>query len=409
MSLTIVGLGTNPDQITLEAQSAIKKAKTVIVKTSKSPCYNYFEGINHETLDELFDQSEDFDTLNVTCADYILGKSGSVVYCTIGDGVQDGIVGEILSRDVPVKFVFGVSQNAHAFQKACATGSFTYYTAYDIITKSHLEIPDHPIVVGEIDDRYLASDLKLFLLDKIGDTTVLFYHKKWSSITVSELDRQRFDHTTTIIIPKFQLTKKERFGFADLVEIMKLLRAPDGCPWDREQTHESIRKNLIEEAYELDEAIYMQDSDMMCEECGDVLLQAVFNALISEDEGEFTLSDSLTMLCLKLINRHTHIFGDVKAKNALEALVAWENAKKIEKAGKGPFDTVPKALPALIRAQKVLKCAKLPKTPPVSPKTKEEWGDILFNLVKEMRNEGIDGEEALQDAIARFIEKEENK
>ena len=163
------------------------------------------------------------------------------------------------------------------------------------------------------------------------------------------------------------------------------------------------------EAYELDEAIAQEDIDMMCEECGDVLLQAIFNALIGEDDGEFSLSDTLTMLCLKLINRHTHIFGEVKAKNAQEALIAWESAKKKEKAGKGPFDTVPKALPALIRAQKVLKCAKVEKTPPVSPKTKQEWGKILFDMVIKMRNEGIDGEEALQDEIAKFIKETEVK
>lgn len=409
MSLTIVGLGTIPEHITEEGRSAINKATTVIVKTAKSPSYKYFQSIPHETLDEMFDNSEDFDSLNSECADYILSQKGRVVYCTAGDGIEDGIVEELLRRNADLKLVYGVSQIANAKQKACTAGSFTYYTAYDIITKSHWECPDHIVIIGEIDDRFLASDLKLFLLDKIGDSPVLFYRKTWTNLTVSELDRQRFDHTATLIIPKASLTKKERFGFSDLVEIMKLLRAPDGCPWDREQTHDSIRKNLIEEAYELDEAIYMQDNDMMCEECGDVLLQAVFNALISEDEGEFTLSDSLSMLCLKLINRHTHIFGDVKAKNAQEALIAWESAKKKEKAGKGPFDTVPKSLPALIRAQKVLKCAKTPKTPPVSPKTKDEWGDILFDLVKQMRNEGIDGEEALQDAIARFIKSEEEK
>lgn len=409
MSLTIVGLGTNKNQITDEAKQIIASATTVIVKTNKMPTYSYFENIPHVTLDEIFNTSDDFDSLNKSASDFILSKKGKVVYCTIGDGVEDGIVGEILSRNADVKFALGVSNIANIKQKACTTGSFTYYTAYDIITKSHFECPDHAVIIGEIDDKYLASELKLFLLDKIGDVKVLFFHKKWVDITVSELDRQHFDHTATLVIPSAVLIKKERFGFSDLVEIMKLLRAPDGCPWDREQTHESIRKNLIEEAYELDEAIFMQDPDMMCEECGDVLLQAVFNALIGEEDGEFTLSDTLSMLCLKLINRHTHIFGDVKAQNAQEALIAWEAAKKKEKEGKGPFDTIPQALPSLIRASKVLKCAKVEKTPPVSPKTKEEWGDILFDMVKQMRNEGVDGEEALQDAIMRFIHEKEQK
>ena len=403
MILTVVGLGTKPQQLTLEAQNAINNASVLIVKTTKTPCYTHFEKLKHYTLDWVFDTVDDFDTLNAKCADFIMSKRGNVVYCTDGDGLSDGIVGEIVSRGQKVNFVYGVSTNLSPRAKANACASFTYYTAYDLITKTHFECPNHPVIVGEIDDKFLASDLKLFLLDKVGDIDIEYFHFRWRTIKVSELDRQVLDHTSTVVINSAPLIKKERFGFSDLVEIMKLLRAPDGCPWDREQTHQSIRKNLIEEAYELDEAIQQEDNDMMCEECGDVLLQAVFNALISEDDGEFSLTDSLTMLCLKLINRHTHIFGEVKAKNAQEALIAWETAKKKEKEGKGPFDTVPKALPALIRAQKVLKCAKAPKTTPVSPKTKDEWGKILFDIVKQMRNDGVDGEEALQDEIARFI------
>ncbi len=409
MTLTVVGLGTKPEQLTLEAQKAIANASVVIVKSTQTPCYTHFENIKHYTLDSIFDTAEDFDTLNAKCADFIMSKRGRVVYCTEGDGLSDGIVSQILSRGQKINFVYGVSSVSAPRAVANACGSYTYYTAYDLVAKTHFECPDHPVIVGEIDDKFLASDLKLFLLDKVGDIDIEYFHYRWRTIKVSELDRQALDHTSTLVINSAPLVKKERFGFSDLVEIMKLLRAPDGCPWDREQTHESIRKNLIEEAYELDEAIAQEDIDMMCEECGDVLLQAVFNALIGEDDGEFSLSDTLTMLCLKLINRHTHIFGEVKAQNAQEALIAWESAKKKEKAGKGPFDTVPKALPALIRAQKVLKCAKVEKTPPVSPKTKAQWGKILFDMVVQMRNEGIDGEEALQDEIAKFIKEMEVK
>ena len=409
MTLTVVGLGTKPEQLTLEAQKAISNASVVIVKSTQTPCYTHFENIKHYTLDPIFDTVEDFDTLNAKCADFIMNKRGRVVYCTEGDGLSDGIVSQILSRGQKVSFVYGVSNACAPRAVANACGSYTYYTAYDLVAKTHFECPDHPVIVGEIDDKFLASDLKLFLLDKVGDIDIEYFHYRWRTIKVSELDRQVLDHTSTLVINSAPLVKKERFGFSDLVEIMKLLRAPDGCPWDREQTHDSIRKNLIEEAYELDEAIAQEDIDMMCEECGDVLLQAVFNALIGEDDGEFSLSDTLTMLCLKLINRHTHIFGEVKAQNAQEALIAWESAKKKEKAGKGPFDTVPKALPALIRAQKVLKCAKVEKTPPVSPKTKQEWGKLLFDMVIKMRNDGIDGEEALQDEIAKFIKETEVK
>ena len=343
------------------------------------------------------------------CADFILSQKGKIAFCLDGDGVEDGIVTALLKKCEP-KFVYGVSKLAELKREALAPLNYSLFTATELIKKNHVEFDRlYPVFITEIDDEFLASDLKLFLLDKLGDEEILFLHKKWVKIPVSELDRQRYDHLTACIIPTASLTKKERFGFGDLVEIMKILRAPDGCPWDREQTHQSIRKNIIEEAYELDDAIQKDDIDMMTEECGDVLLQAVFNALIGEEDGEFTLSDVLSMLSLKLINRHTHIFGDVKATNAQEALIAWENAKKKEKAGKGKFDTVPPALPALVKAQKVLKCAREEKQAVPSPKGAKAWGDLLFDLVRQMRSEGVDGEEALQDAIARYVKAEEEK
>lgn len=409
--LTIIGLGNSLKQITPEAQEKISSATKVIVKTRISQTYSFFENIPHVTLDEIFDTSDDFDTVNQKCAEYILSQKGKVVFCLDGDGVSDGIVKEILSQSTTTpKFVFGVSKTAE--MKAVSKGDFSYstYTATELLQKHHVEFDrDHPVFITEIDDKFLSSDLKLFLLDKVGDEDILYYRKKWITIPLSEMDRQKCDHTASIVIPPKSLTSKERFGLSDLVEIMKILRAPDGCPWDREQTHQSIRKNLIEEAYELDDAIQKEDLDMMTEECGDVLLQSVFNALIGEEWGEFTLSDVLSMLCTKLINRHTHIFGDVKATNAAEALIAWETAKKKEKAGKAKFETVPSALPALIRAQKVLKTAGEKKDLPVSGKTAEDWGEELFQMVRQMRSDGVDGEEALQDAIARYIAQEEKK
>lgn len=409
--LTIVGLGNDVNQITPQAVETISKANKVIVKTRISQTYSFFENIEHITLDDIFDTTDDFDTVNKKCAEKILSVKGKVVFCLDGDGVSDGIVKEILalSKTTP-KFVFGVSKTAQMSVVSGGNLSYTTYTATELITKYHVEFDRaNPVYITEIDDEFLSSDLKLFLLDKLGDEDILFFHKKWTAIKVSELDRQKYDHQSCAVIPTKKLTDKERFGLSDLVEIMKILRAPDGCPWDREQTHQSIRKNLIEEAYELDEAIQKDDYDMMTEESGDVLLQAVFNALIGEEYGEFTLSDVMSMLCTKLINRHTHIFGDVKATNAAEALIAWENAKKKEKAGKGKFDSVPTALPALIRAQKVMKSAGEKKDSPVSGKSAEDWGEELFLMSRQMRADGVDGEEALQDAIARYIAREENK
>ena len=128
-----------------------------------------------------------------------------------------------------------------------------------------------------------------------------------------------------------RLTARRRFDFSDLVEIMMALRAEGGCEWDRAQTHESIRINLIEEAYELVDAIDKGSREMMLEEAGDVLLQAVFHTQIALDNGEFGYSDMLTALCRKLLDRHTHIFGSNHAENAEQALGFWTEAKKKEK------------------------------------------------------------------------------
>lgn len=409
MSITLVGLGAKLGQLTIQGEKAIKEGKNIVVTTNKSPSYAYFENIAHVTLDRFFDESQDFDEVAEKASDYLLSLKGNTVLCSDGDGISGSIAQKLFQKTDKITIVPGVSTISNLKTKTDLNDSFTHFTATDFIQNPPVEITrDKAVFITEIDDEYLASSIKLILLDKVGESEIIFTKRTTKRINVVELDRQTYDHTACVIIPTKPITERERYGFSDLIKIMQILRAPTGCPWDREQTHQSIRKNLIEEAYELDEAIEKDDIDMMTEECGDVLLQSAFNTLIAEEDGEFTLSDMLTMLCVKLVNRHTHIFGDVKASNALEALNAWENAKKKEKAGKGKFDTVPKAMPALLRAQKILKCAGVQKQITQSVKTKEEWGKILFEMVKEMRSQDVVGEEALQDAILEFIKGEQS-
>jgi tetrapyrrole methylase family protein/MazG family protein len=156
---------------------------------------------------------------------------------------------------------------------------------------------------------------------------------------------------------------KTEYTFDDLQEIMRILRAPDGCPWDSVQTHNSIRSNCIEEAYELCDAIKNNDLDNMEEECGDVLLQVLLHAAISEESGGFTLKTVVNRLADKLVRRHTHIFGENKAENEKDALKFWDAAQSKEKGktAKTPSEKVkalPKSFPALIRAQKSVKHLK---------------------------------------------------
>lgn len=149
---------------------------------------------------------------------------------------------------------------------------------------------------------------------------------------------------------------KERYNFNDLLEIMTLLRSENGCPWDREQTHDSLKKYLIEETYEVLEAIDLKDSNKVKEELGDVLLQVVFHAELGRESGEFNMDDILTGICQKLVSRHTHVFGDAEANTPDEVLVNWEKIKKQEKGLKshtGVLKDVPSNLPALMRSYKV--------------------------------------------------------
>lgn len=218
------------------------------------------------------------------------------------------------------------------------------------------------------------------------------------------------------------------YGIDDLRKIMEALRAPEGCPWDREQTHQSIRRNMLEEAYEAVEAIDLGDMENLKEELGDVLLQVVFHAQMAQEAGAFTFDDVVDGVCRKLVFRHPHVFGTVHADGADGALDAWDAQKRREKGQKSTgdaMDSVARALPALIRAEKLQgKAAKAgfdwkevtPALDKVSEElselrqavednsnVEEELGDLLFAVVKVGRFAGLDSECALQAACEKFI------
>lgn len=151
-------------------------------------------------------------------------------------------------------------------------------------------------------------------------------------------------------------TEKENYNFNDLVEIVKILRAPDGCPWDREQTHKSIRSNFIEETYEAVEAIDTDDLDLLKEELGDVLLQVAMHAEIESEQGTFDINDVCDGICKKLIIRHPHVFGDVNADTTEKVLKNWDAIKmktKSQKTQTQAILSVSKALPSLMRSTKI--------------------------------------------------------
>lgn len=223
---------------------------------------------------------------------------------------------------------------------------------------------------------------------------------------------------------------KDSYGVKDLEEIVRLLRAPGGCPWDAEQTHQSIRRNFLEEAYEAVEAIDEKSPEHLREELGDVLLQIVLHARMEEEAGRFDLDGVADGICKKLIYRHPHVFGDVKVSGTGEVLSNWEDLKRREKGQATNTDAlsaVARSLPALWRAEKVQKKAKKAgfDWPDVSgaldklseeleelrtavaegSNIEEELGDLLFSAVNVSRFVKVDTEEALTRATDKFIDR----
>ncbi len=213
--------------------------------------------------------------------------------------------------------------------------------------------------------------------------------------------------------------KKEKYGIADLIEIMRILRSDEGCPWDREQTHESIRMNFIEEAYEACEAIDNDDPVLLCEELGDVLAQVVFHSEIERDAGRFDIDDVADGVCKKFILRHPHVFGDCTVKDSAEVLKNWDDIKRREKKQETHFsamNSVARSLPSLMRAEKILSKAKKAGVQQedldtlidkISDKLHTggdiDIGDVLFDILKIARISGINPEQALYERCERFI------
>lgn len=175
-------------------------------------------------------------------------------------------------------------------------------------------------------------------------------------------------------------TEKENYNFNDLVEIVKILRAPDGCPWDREQTHKSIRSNFIEETYEAVEAIDTDDLDLLKEELGDVLLQVALHAEIESEQGTFDINDVCDGICKKLIIRHPHVFGDVNADTTEKVLKNWDAIKmktKSQKTQTQAILSVSKALPSLMRSTKIQQKAA---------KVGFDWENVTVRLISFLKN-----------------------
>jgi len=223
---------------------------------------------------------------------------------------------------------------------------------------------------------------------------------------------------------------QKTYSFEEFIEIIKRLRSKDGCPWDREQTHESLKQSLIEECYEVIEAINNKDYENLCEELGDILLQVAMHSAIAEEAGEFTVNDVITQETNKMLRRHPHVFGDAVAKTSQQVIENWEAIKDKEKKDlslKEELNSIPKSLPANIRAEKVIKKAvkygmslessknliedisnslgRLEKTLEIGEKSRiyDEYGSVLLKMIKLSLVLQINAENSLTNATNTFI------
>lgn len=434
MKITLIGLGTRQGDLTKRAERALKSASKIMARTDGTKSFESLKGFAVETLDGLFAKSRSFDTLNKKLAAAVTdaAKLSDVCYCVDGAVCEDEACKIILKKHADTEIIEGVSKSAHAAGIAkLKNAQYTAVSAYDIKNLKSCRAA----VVYDIDCEFTAGEVKQRLSKLFGEETACVFVRgeEGKKIRVYELDRQKaYDYSCAVAVEEGEFLTKDRYDYDDVETLIKLLRAPGGCPWDRVQTNESIKSNVIEEAYELADAIERGDDDGIEEETGDVLLQAAFHAVIKEEQGVFDGSDAMTRLVKKLIFRHSHIFGKDKAKDSGEALGVWEKNKTVEKHQSTFGETVeavPYNFPACMRAQKAGKRAAKSGMDFASPeaaserlseevqellsavssgnkeKISDEAGDVLFSAVNVCRLAGADCEEALRSATNKFTKR----
>lgn len=434
MKITIASMDANgnvSDKVIVAARAADK----VVLQTDLAAEFKE-NGIAYESLDPLYEDS--------SCFDELIEKSVDLLFF---DGLLFIVLGDIPGNRIAASLVKRVKEGGGsvtvipggdaalcmAFEDGL-TDSINGVSIYNASSLDKISDTDVTLVINEIDNRLAASELKLKLSKYYDDMHIILFSdtkgKIKKKIPLSTLDcEQSYGYYTSIVVPPAALESKRRYTFSDLVTIMDKLRSRDGCPWDKEQTHESLKRYLVEESYEVIEAIDLGDMNALYDELGDVMLQVVFHAKIADQCGEFDLSDVTTAICSKMISRHTHIFGNAVADTPEAVLKNWDQIKKAEKGQQTQTEVlmnVPKSMPALMRSEKVQsKAARsgmdFPGIGDAISKLREEiaeveqsldeaalaeeCGDLLFSAVNVARLAGIEPETALQKATDKFIER----
>lgn len=452
--ITVVGLGAGDiEQLPLGLYRLMTNYKeTVFTRTLHHPVVEALqeEGVSFQSFDHTYEAFEQFGDVYSSIADTLIQQSQqqSVLYTVPGHPMLAERTVQILLEKqkegvVTVEIKGGQSflDDLFASLRIDPIEGFQFLDATNF-TRSQLNYEQHTIFC-QLYDEMIASDVKIELMEDIPHDHPVYIveavgtsQEEITKLPLFELDREMaLSNLTSLYIPPVP-REKLNHQFFRLKEVISTLRGPNGCPWDRKQTHESLRPYLIEEAYEFLQAVEDQDDEGMVEELGDVLLQVMLHSQIGEDEGYFTVDDVILSITEKMIRRHPHVFGDTTIHSAEEVVNTWDQIKQQEKGDSRPsvIDGVVDTLPGLMKAQELQKKAKkvgfdwddpAPMWEKVEEEIQEfhesvdakgayeqedELGDILFALVNVARYYRINPEIAIQRTNhkfkSRFIEME---
>lgn len=443
--ITLVGLGPgDPFLLTRQAWDILEKSSEIYLRTRHHPCVDFFpDQWRFHSFDYLYQQEDSFEAVYEKIISRVIElgqRPQGVVYAVPGNPmIAEATSPEILLRarqaDIPVQIVPGISFIEPVFS-ALGLDPFPRTFLVDALwlASAHVPLfpPDTPALIAQIYSRLIASDVKLTLMEVYPDDhpVILVHAAGTSDCRVEHLPLHAIDHSADIglLSALYVPPLSSAVSFEAFQEIIAHLRSPEGCPWDREQTHLSLRANLIEEAYEVLQALDSEDPHALCEELGDLLLQIVLHAQIANEYGEFRMADVIREIHAKIVRRHPHVFGGAKAANVGDVLQNWENLKSAEreannKTQQGILDGVARALPALAQAEQYLSRAartgfQWPEMQDALAKVHEEIqevqraetmeekvyeiGDLLMAMVNLALFHGVDPESALRQANLRF-------
>lgn len=443
--ITIIGLGPgHPDHLTREAWRALSEAREVYLRTARHPTVAGLPAtLTVHSFDAIYETTERFETVYERIAAEVLRlgeRPEGVVYAVPGHPcVAEASVALVrrlaAERGLPVRLIGGLSFIEPTLEALAvdALPQLQLADALELAARHHPPFhPDAPALVAQVYSAQLASDVKLTLMNQYPDDhPVRLVHAvgtpdaRVEDLPLYEIDRSpHIAHLTALYVPALPVAS----AVESFQETIAHLRAPEGCPWDREQTHQTLRRNLLEEAYEVLHAIDQDDPEAMREEFGDLLLQIVLHAQIATEAGEFTLAEVVAGIQAKIIRRHPHVFGEVTVSGAGEVAQNWEQIKAEERKHKphkpaGLLESVPPGLPALAQAEAFQQRAARvgfdwPEVSGVTDKVAEEIaeveaaeddearaseiGDLLFAVVNWARWLKVDPEAALREGNLRF-------